>query len=107
MTVSIHVAGWTLVHFVWQGTLVGLVAAAALRLLRSASAQTRYVVACAALAAMMAAPIITARLLSVSDLAGAPIDLLSSAPSHNTVTHTIALFVEPSPAQHGLSMQAV
>jgi hypothetical protein len=44
MTFSIHVAGWTLVHFLWQGALVGLVAAAALRLLYSASAQTRYAV---------------------------------------------------------------
>ena len=107
MTVLIHVTGWTLVHFVWQGALVGLVAGAALWLLRSASAQTRYVVACAALVAMTAAPIITARLPSVSDVAGAPIDRLSSVLSQGTATGTVAMFGGPSPVRPGLSMQAV
>jgi uncharacterized protein (TIGR03435 family) len=65
---NIEIAGWTLVHFVWQGTLLWIVAAAALRLLATALASVRYGVACAALAAMLAAPIITA--LSLSSMSG-------------------------------------
>jgi len=41
MNAAIYVAGWTLVHFAWQGALVGLAAAFALRLLRHAAPQSR------------------------------------------------------------------
>ena len=44
MNAAIHVAGWTLVHFAWQGALVGVAAAIALRLLRHAAPQSRYAV---------------------------------------------------------------
>lgn len=60
MSPWIDVAGLTLVHFVWEGALVGLLAMVSLWLLRSRSPQTRYIVACAALAAMVAAPLLTA-----------------------------------------------
>lgn len=60
----VHVAGWALVHFVWQGALVALATAAALRLLRHASANSRYLASCMALCAMLLAPVITARLTS-------------------------------------------
>ena len=48
MNAAIYVAGWTLVHFAWQGALVGLAAAFALRLLRYSAPQSRYVVGCVA-----------------------------------------------------------
>ena len=64
MNTAVHVAGWTLVHFLWQGATIGLMAAAALRLLRGASAQSRYAVSCVALAAMLASPVATAFVLS-------------------------------------------
>ena len=60
MTSWVDIAGWTLVHFVWQGTGIALLAALALRLLRSSRPQWRYLTACLALAAMLAAPVITA-----------------------------------------------
>jgi len=64
---AIEVAGWTLVHFAWQGALVALAAAVELRLLRHAAPQWRYVVACLALATMLVLPGATAwRLLSGS-----------------------------------------
>ena len=67
MNAATHVAGWTLVHFAWQGALVALAAALALRLLRHATPQSRYVVACLALAAMLVLPGATAwRLLSAT-----------------------------------------
>jgi uncharacterized protein (TIGR03435 family) len=60
MTMWTTTAGWTLLHFVWEGALVALIAALALRLLRGASAQARYVTACAGLLAALLAPIATA-----------------------------------------------
>ena len=54
MTAWTDVIGWTLVHFVWEGTLIALVAAGILHLLRRASASVRYAVACSALVVAIA-----------------------------------------------------
>jgi uncharacterized protein (TIGR03435 family) len=52
--------GWTLVHFLWQGLAIAALYAAARRSIAGrASPNTRYLLACAALAAMMAAPLVT------------------------------------------------
>jgi beta-lactamase regulating signal transducer with metallopeptidase domain len=51
--------GWTLIHSLWQGTLVGLAAWGALRLLARQSAQTRYLAACAGLLLLLALPVAT------------------------------------------------
>lgn len=48
-----------LLHFLWQGVLIGAGAALALRALRGARPQARYAVACAALLACLIAPIAT------------------------------------------------
>jgi hypothetical protein len=45
----IQAVGWALLHFVWQGTLIGVSAAIALRALRHSAADVRYVVAAIAL----------------------------------------------------------
>ena len=58
-----------LLHSVWQGAVVAALTAAALRTLRGASAQARYVVACAGLAAILAAFAITAA-RSAADVEG-------------------------------------
>ena len=52
--------GWALLHFVWQGALVGALAAAALVALRRSDADVRYTVASIALAVMGTLPIVTA-----------------------------------------------
>jgi uncharacterized protein (TIGR03435 family) len=66
-------AGWILVHFVWQGTLIGALTLLLLRALRHRSPQARYAVACAALVAMAAAPLATAAVLSrTADLVSTP-----------------------------------
>ena len=72
MTSWTDVAGWTLVHFVWQGIVIALAAACVLRGLRGARPQWRYAVACMALATMLATPVATAFVLS-----GAPRTALS------------------------------
>jgi uncharacterized protein (TIGR03435 family) len=61
--------GWTLIHFLWQGAAIAAVYAAARRFF--AGANGRYLLACAALAAMMAAPVITWTALAPLD--GAPV----------------------------------
>ena len=61
--------GWTLLHFLWQGALIAAVYAAARRFLAGANA--RYVLACAALALMMAAPVATWCGIGPSDAAPA------------------------------------
>src|SRR5664279_323423 len=55
--------GWTLLHFLWQGAALGLLAWLALLLLRGASAKARYGLACACLLLMVAAPVATFLLL--------------------------------------------
>jgi D-alanyl-D-alanine endopeptidase (penicillin-binding protein 7) len=48
--------GWTLVHFVWQGALLGCLTAVLLTLLRNARPETRYAVACLGLLLCLAWP---------------------------------------------------
>ena len=60
--------GWTLVHFLWQGLAIALLYAAARRIMaRGSSPNGRYLLACAALAAMMAAPLATWRFIQQPD----------------------------------------
>ena len=51
--------GWTLLHFVWQGALIGGLLAATLSWLRRRGADARYLACCAAMALMMIAPAVT------------------------------------------------
>jgi beta-lactamase regulating signal transducer with metallopeptidase domain len=50
--------GRALLHFIWQGALIGLVAALALQLLQGARPQARYALACMALLACVLVPAI-------------------------------------------------
>src|SRR5262245_56467984 len=77
--------GWVLVHFLWEGALI----AAAYALARpwrsrTASANARYSIACGALVAMMAAPVLTYPFMRGSAAAPVPRvtagSLVSSAP---------------------------
>jgi bla regulator protein BlaR1 len=56
MKALIDSVGWTLLHFVWQGALLGIATALALALLRKARPEHRYNVACAALLACVLWP---------------------------------------------------
>lgn len=48
--------GWTLVHFLWQGALIGCATAVLLMVLRNSQPQTRYLVACSGLFLCLAWP---------------------------------------------------
>ena len=56
---AIQALGWALLHFVWQGALVGALAALALRAFRNSAPDVRYVVAAIALALMATIPVVT------------------------------------------------
>jgi uncharacterized protein (TIGR03435 family) len=55
--------GSTLLHFLWEGVLIAALYAAARRAARASGPNVRYILACAAVAAMAAAPVLTWSLL--------------------------------------------
>src|SRR4051812_12170329 len=59
----VHQIGWSLIHSLWQDALIGLVLAAIFRLLSRAKPQSRYFIACVALAAMIILPVVTTYVL--------------------------------------------
>ena len=73
--------GWALVHFIWQGTLVGVLAAVALRVLRRSDADVRYVVAAIALAVMATLPVVTGVQTYHAATAVAPARLTTEQPA--------------------------
>jgi len=62
----IDIAGWTLLHFVWQGAAIAFVAALGFRFLRGSASRIRYALAGAAMVTMLIAPLATAARLSGS-----------------------------------------
>jgi len=64
----IEAAAWTLVHFLWQGTLVWLLVSVQLRFL--SQARTRYAVACLAMLLMLALPLATFMMLAAGGHSG-------------------------------------
>src|SRR3954471_14709252 len=57
---SAQVIGWALLHFLWQGALIGVLTALALAALRRSAADIRYVVAAIGLSLMLTLPAVTA-----------------------------------------------
>lgn len=76
---ALQALAWTLLHFLWQGALLGLLAKAGLWLLRGRSPQARYLLGCAALAAMAAAPVATFLLLKPTVLASSGTVLIEAS----------------------------
>jgi len=60
--------GWTLVHFLWQGALIAMVYAAVRHFLKGSN--DRYLMGCAALLLMLAAPVVTWRAMAPADAPG-------------------------------------
>jgi D-alanyl-D-alanine endopeptidase (penicillin-binding protein 7) len=73
--------GWTLVHFVWQGAVLGCVAAVLLTLLRNARPETRYALACLGLLLCLAWPAADLMLLLGAKDGAAAASLLPAADS--------------------------
>jgi beta-lactamase regulating signal transducer with metallopeptidase domain len=89
--------GWTLLHFLWQGTAIAVAYAVLRRLLaRSLSAQGRYVLACAALVAMAVAPPLTFPLIPnglYGNVGGTGSWTISAAESQRLLPAVVALWL--------------
>jgi uncharacterized protein (TIGR03435 family) len=84
--------GWALVHFLWQGSLIAAVYAVVRRMMKpTASARARYVVACIALAVMMAAPIATLSLTHSAEMTPATAHLVSHIEPPGPTTVAVSL----------------
>src|ERR1700688_3753016 len=83
---AMHSQGWTLLHFLWQGTAVASLAAVLMPLCRRASA--RYALAVIALAVMLAAPVATFLFLLPSNPA-VPVRSFPVADEQPTATSNI------------------
>ena len=86
--------GWTLVHFLWQGSLIAALYAGARKAAkRISSPNTRYLLACAALASMMAAPLVTWNLTAPSDAIADSAYRIRNAPPAPSTTAALSLSV--------------
>jgi GWxTD domain-containing protein len=92
-----HAAGWTLLHFLWQGTLVAIILACVLALLTGRSAQPRYLAACAALVLMAVLPLITFARIVAAEHSAANSFLLFLSPTASVTDHGIVTPPEPFP----------
>ncbi|MDR1841980.1 MAG: hypothetical protein LBQ86_08705 [Holophagales bacterium] len=73
--------GWTLLHSLWQGALIFVLAAILLRILRKKSPQTKYLVACVALGAMVALALGTYAYLANQAIPESPVMTQTAAAS--------------------------
>ena len=73
--------GWTLLHFLWQGLALAVLYAAARRLVRA-----HYLLGCAALAAMMMAPLVTWFVLAPADAMPEMVARIANVPAQEPVT---------------------
>src|SRR5688500_10824084 len=88
MSPVINAVGWALLHFVWQGALVALIFAVAVRLLRTPDA--RYALGVTAMLAMLALPVVTAvRHYSAPSRAMGPIASSDAVPVSTPVTPSV------------------
>ncbi|MCC8361869.1 hypothetical protein LK996_02065 [Lysobacter sp. A6] len=69
--------GQALLHFTWQGAVIGLLAAIALRGARHAKAQVRYAIGCVALLACAVAPVLTVAVQFIDAAPVASVDFAS------------------------------
>lgn len=74
--------GWTLVHFIWQGSLVAVALWSVLALMARRSAETRYAAGCVALATVVVLPIITFARLAIAQYRLVKLDVGSLADAH-------------------------
>lgn len=86
---------WALLDFVWQGVLVGCVAAAVLGLMRRARPQWRYGVACAALLLCAALPVAGTMARMTAHAGGTGVDaVVPAGPEHGVAPAIVRLLPE-------------
>ena len=100
MNAWMYVAGWVLVHFVWQGAVVAIAAALILRLCRRQAASLRYLIACGAMGVMLLGVIATAALVEAphANVQAARASARTTADGRVDVFLPIQINEAPSPA---------
>ena len=93
-----HLAGWTMLHFIWAGSLVAVLAALGRQILRRAHPDVRYAYALASLTLLAAAPAVIAAVLAAGSLGA---DDARSAPALEGTWLTV-----PPVAQSGETVSA-
>jgi beta-lactamase regulating signal transducer with metallopeptidase domain len=83
--------GWALLHFVWQGALIGAITAVILWLLRTTAPDVRYVVSTIGLSVMFTMPVVTGVQLWRASVSG-------PGPSAAQALHVDSATVAPTPA---------
>jgi len=95
-----HSIGWALVHFLWQGAIVGAATMLVLAALRTSSPNLRYIVACAGMLIMFVLPLATTVVTFRSDVEMPRAATQSIAP--NSITAIVATQEGPSTHRQGL-----
>ena len=90
-----HAFGWTLLHFCWQGSLIGILLACILSLSRNGSPKMRYLACCLALLIMAAMPVLTYTRLVIASHSHAATVTLSITRSHGPTIDGAANLSEP------------
>jgi beta-lactamase regulating signal transducer with metallopeptidase domain len=91
--------GWALVNSIWQGTLIGVSTALALRAMSGARANTRYLVACTGLLLMLLVPlvsVVTSRAqdsLDVVAMASSSPNIVTVAPMYRILLVAVVVWV--------------
>lgn len=101
MNPAAEALAWALVHFIWQGAALALLAFFAMRWLRL-PAEGRYIVGILTLAVMLASPVVTYTLLATS-AAPARVALVPDAPADVRAVNTLSSpgVTHAAPAQTG------
>ena len=107
MSAWMYVAGWVLVHFVWQGAALALMTALTFHLSRHRSAAMRYAIACSALVMMLVAVSVTALFVEAP---GASVKPASASMRHRAVERADVLLPiemrhQPTMAQTPLALR--
>ena len=83
MTSWMHVVGWVLVHFLWQGAVIAIAAAIVLWLCRQRPASVRYAISCGAMGIMLLSVVLTGAIIN------APAPEIQTARTSVKVLHAI------------------
>ncbi|HXI12680.1 MAG TPA: M56 family metallopeptidase [Thermoanaerobaculia bacterium] len=94
-SIAAEAIGWALLHLLWQGAVLALVVAAVLALMKTQSANARYLVACTSLLLLLALPVVTGvRVYRASVLESEPVRQSRGASIVSTVTTLDVLMSE-------------
>lgn len=92
-----HAFGWAVTHFLWQGALIGFVAAGVLRLVGRDAVALRYWVACGGLLASLVAFAVTASLAIPSEASAEAVPDVAALAALSAIDIVAALDVLPVP----------